>query len=334
MDQIIKSVVRMPGDVHVNANLTNVSIAYMQSARNFIADRVFPILPVAKQSDLVLGYSRADWNRDEMRQRAPGTEAATASFGTYELNYFAKVWALGHDIADATRANADSIFSMDRDTTNFLTMKAMIRKELLFASVALAPGIWANNRAGVAAAPVAGVSVLKWSEPASTPIEDIRTAKREVLGVTGFEPNKLTLSKDAYDILVDHPDIIDRVKYGQTPGSPAKVNEQALASVFELEEVIVSKAIRNSAKEGAAEQSAFINVGKALLTYTTPAPSVMMPSAGYTFSWNGWMGASPQGFRMKKFRVELRESDRVEVQAAFEQKVMGADLGFLFNDIV
>ena len=39
------------GDVHVNKPLTNISIAYMQMAENFIADKVFPNISVAKQSD-------------------------------------------------------------------------------------------------------------------------------------------------------------------------------------------------------------------------------------------------------------------------------------------
>ena len=34
-----------PGDVHVNQNLTNVSIAHFQSAENFVANRAGPPPP-------------------------------------------------------------------------------------------------------------------------------------------------------------------------------------------------------------------------------------------------------------------------------------------------
>ena len=37
-------------DVHVNRPLTNISIAYTQDASTFVADKVFPNIPVAKQS--------------------------------------------------------------------------------------------------------------------------------------------------------------------------------------------------------------------------------------------------------------------------------------------
>ena len=38
-------------DVHVDAILTNISVAYMQDRDNFIADKVFPVIPVDKKSD-------------------------------------------------------------------------------------------------------------------------------------------------------------------------------------------------------------------------------------------------------------------------------------------
>ncbi len=41
-------------DVHVNALLTQVSIGFQPSG--FFADKVFPMVPVDKQTDLILGY--------------------------------------------------------------------------------------------------------------------------------------------------------------------------------------------------------------------------------------------------------------------------------------
>jgi hypothetical protein len=68
------------GDVHVNTPLTNISIAYIQDAANFVAARVFPNIPVAKQSDRYYTYDRGEFNRDEMEERAPGTESAGGSY--------------------------------------------------------------------------------------------------------------------------------------------------------------------------------------------------------------------------------------------------------------
>ena len=45
------------GDVHVNRPLTNMSVAFMQSAENFVASRVFSNINSGFQSDLYYSVS-------------------------------------------------------------------------------------------------------------------------------------------------------------------------------------------------------------------------------------------------------------------------------------
>jgi hypothetical protein len=59
----------------------------------------------------------------------------------------------------------------------------------------------------------------------------------------------------------------------------------------------------------------------------------MTPSAGYTFTWNGYLGASETGSRIKVIRADLLESDRVEIDMAYDQKLVSADLGYFFGAI-
>lgn len=321
------------GDVHVNTPLTNISIAHIQDASHFIADKAFPAVPVKMQSDRYYIYDRGDFNRDEMTERAPGTES---SGNGYDLDntptYYAPVFAFHKDVDDQIRANSDSVLAPDRDATIFVTQKALIKRERTFAAKALVAGVWSNEKIGVNSDVNIATEFLLWNDANSDPIADIRSGMRVVLENTGFEPNKITLGKVVFDALIDHPDILDRIKFGQTPGSPAMANESTLAQLFGLSQVLVSKAIHNTAAKGATESSAFISGSHALLAYVTPSPGIMVPSAGYTFSWNGWMGASALGHRIKRFRMEHLEADRVEVQMAYDQKVVGADLGFFFEN--
>lgn len=322
------------GDLHINTPLTNVSVAFMQSATNFVASRVFPNVTVAKQSDLYYTFDRGDVNRDEMAERADGTESAGGGYNVSNDNYFAKVYAFHKDITDRQRGNADSQFNLDRNATNYVSMKALIKREKLFAARYLTTGVWTYNRAGVASNPVPGTSVLQWSDANSDPIKDIKDARRQMLQNTGFKPNKLTLSTDVYDVLTEHPDIIDRLKYGTMTGAAVKATMADLARLFEIDEVIVSEAIENTAKEGQAAVHQFIVTKAALLSYAPPAADLETPSAGYIFSWTGWMGAASNGQRIKMFRMEPIESDRVEIQMAFDMKVVSADLGYFFSNII
>jgi len=321
-------------DVHVNRPLTNISIAFLQRAENFVADRVFPNIPVAKQSDRYFTYDRGEFNRDEMELRAPGTESAGA---TYTIDstptYFCETRALHKDIADPIRANYDSPLAPDREATEFLTHKALINREVNWAAAYFTTGVWTTDLEGVAAGPGAG-QFLQWNDANATPIEDVRTAKRTVLESTGFMPNKMVLGRPVFDALVDHPDIVARLDQGQTPGGPALVTRMRLAAIFELDEVMVMDAIQNTAAKGATNVHAFIGGKQALLTYAAPAPGIMVPSGGYTFSWTGLLGASAYGMRMKRFRIEERESDRVEIENSYDQKLIAADLGYFFYTAV
>jgi hypothetical protein len=112
------------------------------------------------------------------------------------------------------------------------------------------------------------------------------------------------------------------------------VNEQTLAQLFGIERIMVSKAIQNTAAEGAANAHSFISGSNALLTYAAPAPSLMTPTGGYTFSWSGFMGQSNAfGISTKRFYMDPLESTRVEAQMAFDHKLVSGDLGFFWDAI-
>jgi hypothetical protein len=321
-------VILSPGDVHINGALTNVSLAYMQSATNFIASQVFPVVPVQKQSDLIWNFEPEQFNRNLMRKRAPSTEAAIAGMQASTVPYYAHVWALGSDISDQTRSNADGAWNLDRQYTEFLTNSALISREQNFINTFLTTGVWGTDWTGVAATPGAN-QFLQWDNPASTPIEDIRSAARLIQRRTGFRPNKFVLGRKTFDILVDHPDIVDRVKYGQTPNGAALVNMQALSALFETDRVIVANAVENV---GGVTDFVFDN--GALLVYSPDNAAPQMPAAGLTYSWTGYTGANGVGGRIFKFRMDHLRSDRLEIELAYDQRVTGETLGLFFNSAV
>lgn len=322
------------GDVHVNAPLTNISVAFIQNASDFVASKVFPNIPVSKQSDRYYVYNRGDFNRDEMELRAPGTESAGSGYSLDNTpTYFADRYSVHKDIPDEVRANADAALNPDREATVFVTTKALIKREKLFVNKYFKTGVWGTDITGVASGPT-GNQALRWSDSASTPIIDVRNAKRAVRQSTGFEPNKLVLGRAVYDALLDHPTVIDRVKYGQTAGSPAKGSLQTLAALLEVDEILVMNAIENTAKEGQSAAHSFIAGKNAMLCYSASAPGLMTPTAGYTFSWTGLMGNGIEGNRIRQFRLEREGVDRVEIDMCFDTKVVAPELGYFFSGIV
>ena len=321
-------------DVHVNRPLTNISVAYTQEEEGFVADDIFPIVTVQKKSDRYFEYDRGEFNRDEMTERAPGAESAGGAYNIDNTpNYSCVSFAYHKDVPDEIRDNSDEPIDLDREATEYLTLKFLIRKEKLWASTYFATSVWTNEDTGVASDTPSAGEFEQWDREGSLPIEVIRAARTSTKLSGGRRPNKLTLGAEVYDKLVDHPDIVGRMDRGQTQG-PALANLDSLARIFDLEQVKVMDAIENTAAKGATESNSFIGGKHALLTYSAPRPGIMTPTAGYTFSWVGRFGASALSSRISRLRVDLTHCDRVEIDASFVHKLVSADLGYFFLNAV
>lgn len=318
-------------DLHVNVPLTNVSVAYMQSASTYIADKVFPAIPVDKQSNLFWKYSKSDWRRTDVTKRAPGTETPGVQWLQDTDQYFAHVYGVHKDIDDQTRANADSQFSLDKEGTEFITNQLLLKRDLDWNATYFKSGVWATDKVG-------GTDFVKWDDAGSDPISDMAEAQLEFRRLTGFAPNIGVLGADVMAKLKQHPDIIDRIKYTQR----GIVTEDLIATLFDLDELYTSYATvatgpqMNSAREqDAAATFDFITNSKGvLLAYAPKSPSILTPSAGYTFNWKGYLGGNSKGIRVKRFRLERIASDRIEAEATYDMKQVCADMGMFLDDVV
>ena len=325
-----------PGDLHVNGPLTNVSLAFSQDASAFVANRVFPNIPVNHKSDVYYTYEKGEFMRDQAEERAPATESAGGGFTIGTDDYSCKVWAIHKDVDDQSRANADSQFNLDSDATEWVTEQLMIRREKLFVNTFMQGGVWGYDYDGVAGSPGAN-EVRQWSDYTnSDPLKNVEDAQDAVHIATGKRPNVMVIGRQVWSALKHHPDLIDRVKYSGGVGNdrPAKVTLQALADLMELDEILVMDATENTAKEGQTPSFSFIGGKTALLAYRAASPGLKVASAGYTFSWTGYLGATSEGTRIKKFRKESIESDRIEGSMAHVQKVVSSELGAFFDTIV
>ncbi len=316
--------------VHIDAPLTNMSIAYLQSQEMFIANKVFPVIPVDKKSDKFFVYTKNDWFRDEAQRRADATESAGSGYNLTTSSYNADVWAFHKDVGDQTRANSDTPLVPDREATEFVTSRLLLRQEVQFVTDFIKTGVWGTDLAGVSGSPSTG-EFKQWSDFAnSDPIEDIELGKETILGSTGFMPNTLVLGYQVYRKLRNHPDLVDRIKYT----SSNVITTDIMARLFDVERVLVASSVRATNAEGATPAYAF-NTGKAaLLTYSAANPGLMTPSAGYTFAWRGVSGGLGATIGVSRIRMEHLKADRIEGELAFANKVTASDLGVYFGTAV
>lgn len=310
--------------VHVDVPLTNISTAYIQSQDAFIAGRVFPVVPVEKQTDKYYTYTKNDWFRDEATRRADASESAGSGYGLSTATYSCDVYALHKDIGFQTRANADSQINLDRDAVQFLTQRMLLRQEIQFVTDFFTTSVWAND--------VTPTNL--WSDfTNSDPIEDIETGKETILSVTGQMANTLVLGYQVYRKLKNHPDIVDRIKY--TTGVTGRtVTPELLAAMFDVERVLVARAVKATNVEGETAAYSFTHGKHALLCHTASSPGLLTPSAGYMFSWRGVSDGLGADIGITRLDMPMLRAERIEAQIAFDCKVVGSDLGYFFNGAV
>ena len=125
---------------------------------------------------------------------------------------------------------------------------------------------------------------------------------------------------------------------GSTVNNPALITDAKLAEIFEVENFFVMEAVNNTAVEGATESNAFIGGKHALLCHTPSSAGLMTPAAGMTFAWNNIPGANNLGITVESFSDDALKrqqiAEHIQVKMSYDMKVVGADLGYFFKDIV
>tara|TARA_R110002124_G_scaffold44063_1_gene134944 strand:+ start:469 stop:1470 length:1002 start_codon:yes stop_codon:yes gene_type:complete len=327
-----------PSQVHIDQPLSNLTLAYVQSQDTFIADKVFPVVGVSKQSDKYYIYDRANMNRaGDVKVLAPRTEVNRIGMAISDSSYFTDVRGLGMDFDEQTIANEDDVLEIRAAGAQTLMMRMLLDREANFASTFFVNGVWTTSVTGAAN----GVAVpVLWDDYTnSTPIQNVTLALRTAqLSSGGFKPNTMVVGKEVRDILINHPDILARLNGGSTINNPALVTDGKLAEIFGVENFFVMEAVNNTAAEGLTEVNGFIGGKNALLCYTPKATGLMTPAAGMTFAWNNIPGVSNLGVTVESYSDDALKrqqvAEHIQVKMSYDMKVVGPDLGYFFNAIV
>uniref|UniRef100_A0A6M3KKL0 Putative capsid protein n=1 Tax=viral metagenome TaxID=1070528 RepID=A0A6M3KKL0_9ZZZZ len=295
---------------HLDVALTNVSIAYKNAA--YIFDQIFPIVPVKKQTDKYFIFDKAAWMRDETAVRAPGTKAARADYTISTSNYLCAERALAKQVPDEVVENSDDPLRPLVTATNYVTDQVLKRME-----IDVLGEIFGTSWSGSATpSPV-------WSDDTADPLGNIETGMFAVAGSIGREPNVGVIGRGLWRYLKNHPDVIDRIRYGGGPGNPAFVTPEAIAALVGLEKLLVARSLYDTALEGATAATTFIGGNHMALLYVTPMAALDTPSAGYVFSW--------KNREVNRFREEQEHADVVEARASWDVKLTAVDAGYLIK---
>jgi hypothetical protein len=299
--------------------LTNMLVGFSQADARFVASRVFPNIPVDKDSGTYYIFSQKYFWTDDMKPRAPGAPFPSGDFGVETDTYKTLQFALEKVIADETRRNSQVPMDLETAAVRWLNAKNLIKKEVAFSTDFMTTGVWGTSN----------TTATDWDDfSAGDPVNDIMTARRTISNNTGLDPNTMVVGYIVHQALANHPDIVDRVAYVQR--ADLDTIEAALAAILGLPNYLVAKGTYAATNEGQTMTATAIVDDDALVCYVTPTPGIWEASAGYTFGWDG--GGGPGS--IYNVRDDRNHADAIQIKAQWDQKAVSTACGYFFSDIV
>lgn len=307
--------------IHVDRHLSNVAINFRPTG--FIADMVFPVVNVQNQTDLIKTYNQADLFRQENTRRAPGALANKVSFQVSSDNYVALNYALAADVTIEDRANADPAFI--RDLEEGRVQRTVDGLNLDWETRVAAQATNTSN-VGTSAAVASSWTDLSNSDPLS----DVWTQIDNIEDTTGFRPNRVLFSGDAWRNFSRHNNIIDKTRATGVTGAGLNATVEDVAALLQVERVLVGQSYRNTAEEGIDLALSRIWGDEVLVYFAPLTPSIEMPSFGYTFRWSA---PGLPNFTVERHPFDTKtKSDTIEVGYYQDEKITSTALAALVTN--
>lgn len=306
-------------NLYVSPLLTNQSLAYRNE--NYISHRLFPIIQVKKDTAQIVTYGM-DNLRIENSLRAQGSRTNETTHGvTIGDHYILEEHALKELVADEEIENADKPIQPVVDAIDNLTDKLWVEKEKAVAD-------FVSNASNITQT-TALTTASQWSNyTQSDPIANVTTAIKTIRGTTGKKANTMAIGYNDLLTLLDHPDIIERIKYVREATGENVMG--ALARIFKLKEILVGDAQYNNSIEEGTDSLTDIWSDFCVIAYVEKSPTLKSRSLGFTYqkksprmvdSWRGSEGTDRRG-------TFYRVTDK------YDHKPVDANCAFLYTNIV
>jgi len=316
-------------DLHIDGPLSEILVNYRPEG--FIADRIFPLVTVGKQSDLFYQFQQADLWRVPDTTRSPMTAAKRVNFNVASQTYYAKNYALATGIPVEDIVNADAMLNLRENKGKFLADILALDYENRVASL-----VCNTSNVGTFCVPtsVDGGSQGVWSTATAAPITDIDNAIQRVRDSSGYLPNNIVFGWLAWQRFRRHVNVRAQLfpSAGGTTPSGGVVQPNMVSALFDIPNVSIAGVMRNTAAEGLSQQLADIWGPHVAVFYTPPRPSREVPSYGYSFRWQA--PGLPQSMTAEDLGYDkVLHGNLLEVSMYQDEKVVSTLLGTLIGSV-
>ena len=308
----------MKSNVAFNPVLTLTAQKFMQDSSAFVGRRLFPLFFTALQAANYYVFNRENLlNAPANIRRGPASRYARQLMTLSGDSYSCQNYGVEEPVDDEERAKYGSAVDADnaairRGVGTILISHEMRVRDKIYNSVAIPNSTPAT----------------KWDQAESTPIQDVRAMRESIHANCGMEATTLCVNRAVFNVLCDHPQILERIKYSER----GVITREILAAVFGVEEVLVAGGVVNGAAEGLALNPGSIWGDTVILAHVESAQDLSAPNFGRTFAWSQFTG--PDGFVAFTYRQDEIDSDVQRVRQHCDEKLVGPECGYKLTDVL
>lgn len=261
-------------DVHTQEALSNISQAYRNEET--IWRDVAPLVQVQKRSDKYYVFDEMEAFETVDDATAPNADAREIIQKLSDDNYSVTDHALGAWLPQETVDEADDPIQPKGRKIEGIRSRLELNHEKRVADIVFAASTYASGYKTT----LSGTS--QWSDSSSDPIN----ALLEALDIPLQRPNRLVLGAEVWRTLRLHPKVVAAIfPTGGNAGSGGLLaGVEQLASVLEIDRVMVGRARYNTSNRGQTGSLSRIWGKHAALVYTEETPGRDTPTFAATFS--------------------------------------------------
>ncbi len=308
-----------PNALHVDAVLTNMSIQYRNEA--MIWPEVMPQVKVGKRSDKIIKYDKEDAFKLVDDAIGPKAMPNEVDWGASDDNYSVDDHALGDWLPQETIDNSDNPLQPELDTNEFLNLLLDIAQEKRVVDIVFDSDTYpTGNKVQLS-------GTAQWGDSADNPVQDVLTAVESCF----LRANTLVFGAEAWMKFRALPEVLDAVKgatrYQGSPGGLATKAE--VASLLEVEKLLVGRARYNTAKEGQTASYTRLWGKHMAALHVVKSPGIKSITFGMTIS--EMLRQTQRDFDKKR---GVKGAHYFKVAWNSDEKVIASDLGYLIEDAV
>ena len=305
---------------------------FVAAQAGFIGGALLPLYPVMEKSADYPFLPFEAFMKPVDDLRAPDGSYNEDDWQWETATYACVDRGIAERVDDSLRRNYNRFFDIKEVATQRAYNHVLKNHEIRAAGIVLNTSTFTN-----------GAAATTWSTAASaTPLVDIKGRSDSMFGNTGLLPNVVAMGYTDWSYLTRTTEIKNAFgtgtnkEMGPFATLPMAAKMREMAAYFEVDQVLVSKQVKDSAKKGQSKSVAQVwTAGRVFVGRVAGIPDpnnfqdtsvndFKEPVVGRTFQWEE---DAPVPVVVEEWRDETRRSDMVRARTHLIEKVQFAGAG-------